>query len=187
MNSEYTLYLDMDGVIVDYQGAYASLAKTIDWKGLDQEYWEELVHKKYGAVSSTPEWWASLDWIEGGREVWKVAHHLFKHVCILSSASSTDPKRFDVVAEGKRQWLKKHMPQIHSNDIFIVQYKGQKKNYANKTSILVDDVTITIKDWNASGGFGILHSHKHYKETIETLMDIAAPLNLSEIVKRLRK
>jgi phosphoglycolate phosphatase-like HAD superfamily hydrolase len=187
MKSDYILYFDLDGVLVDFHTGYTDIARTVDFEGLDQNYWEDLVHKKYSAMSDTPDWWANLNWIEGGKELWNVGHSLFNEVCILSSASSSDPKRFDIVEKGKRQWIKKNMPQIKSNNVFIVPYKGKKKDYASKNSILVDDVTITIKEWNAAGGFGILHSHRNYKNTIETLVDVAAPLNLAEVVKRFGK
>lgn len=186
-NNEYLLYLDLDGVLVDFQRGYTDLSRDIDWHGISQEEWENQVRKKYGAASSKPEWWAGLNWVRGGQEVWKAAEHLFSHVCILSSASTSDPVRFQIVEDGKRQWLKKNMPQIKDKDVFIVEGKAFKRNYASKNAILVDDVTATINDWNDAGGFGILHDAKRYKNTIETLVEVASPINLSEIVKRFRK
>lgn len=175
----------MDGVLADFSGAYAELSKGVEWRGIPQGEWEMQVRKKYRELSSTPEWWATLPWCKGGSELSKVATHLFSRVCILSSASTSDPKRFPIVEEGKRLWIKKNVPQIKDSDVFIVAGKAFKKDYAAKNAILVDDVKETIQNWNSAGGFGILHHSSHYKETIETLEEITSPMNLGEIAKRL--
>ena len=161
------------------------MARNIDWHDIDRDIWEKQIHQKYTQISSTPTWWENLEWIKGGKELAQTSKHLFDDVCILSSAGTNDPKRFAIIEEGKRLWIKKNMPYIKNNSVFIVSGKAFKKEYASKHSILVDDVAITIKEWNTSGGFGILHNSSNYKNTIETLIDIAAPINLGEIAKSL--
>jgi hypothetical protein len=128
-----------------------------------------------------------LDWIHGGKELWDASSRLFERVCILSSAGTTDEEKAAVVASGKRVWLKKNIPSISDNRIFIVPGKHRKQEYASKDSILVDDVAVTINQWNSKGGYGILHNSNSYKKTIEDLEDIARPIKLSEIVKRFKK
>lgn len=175
----------MDGVLVDFQGGYAGMARKIPYQGLTQKEWEDLVHKHYSKAGV--EFWANLNWIHGGKEVWHAAHSLFQKVCILSSASTNDPNRYKMVKDGKIQWLKQHMPQMHHDNIYIVTGKEVKQDFAAKNAILVDDKGITIKQWNAAGGFGIHHDSNHYRRTIETMEEIADPINLSEIIKRFRK
>ena len=182
-NSEYILYLDMDGVLVDFNSGYRKLfgkgiRETQDPNG------ERAAREKYLAAGST--FWADLDWIRGGQELWDASKRLFERVCILSSAGTTDPIRGQIVEVGKRLWLKKNMPDMDQSKVFIVLGKYEKKKYASKDGILVDDVRVTIDDWNKAGGYGILHSSTYYKSTIETLKDVSRPLTLMEIVKRIK-
>lgn len=181
MNEEYILYLDMDGVLVDFDGGFIKLSKGIKATDLYKQYGDNAVRQYY--LSAGADFWAGLDWIEGGRELWEVSRKLFRRVNILSSAGTSDPEKAKPVIAGKMMWLKKYMPEIPKSNIFIVLGKHHKPAYATKESILVDDVSETIKKWNIKGGYGILHKASNYKNTIETLEDIVRPLNLSEILK----
>lgn len=182
-NNDYVLYLDLDGVLVDFNSGYRKLfSKGI--KETQESEGEKAAREKYLAAGST--FWAELDWIQGGQELWNAAKGLFERVCILSSAGTTDPVRGQLVEVGKRLWLKKNMPEMSASDVFIVLGKHEKKKHAAKDAILVDDVRVTIDDWNKAGGYGILHNSKYFKTTIETLGDVARPLNLMEIVKRIK-
>jgi 5'(3')-deoxyribonucleotidase len=183
-NSEYILYLDMDGVLVDFDQGFADIYYSIQGK-MDPKAKEEAARRLYTQAGS--QFWVDLDWEQGGKEVWDAASNLFETVGILSSASAKTMERFEVVTEGKRRWLKKNIPGLPDDHIFIVGSKSQKQNYADKLSILVDDKTSTIQQWNAKGGYGIVHKASQYKKTIEELEDISRPVSLAEIVKRFRK
>lgn len=184
-NHEYTLYLDMDGVLVDFNGGFKQISNGADIKKYAQANGEEAARKQY--LEAGIKFWSELAWQEGGKEVWATASRLFERVCILSSAGTTDPVKAQVVEAGKLQWLAKNMPSMPKNNIFIVRGKHLKQQYASRGSVLVDDVSKTIKEWNAAGGYGVLHNYQHYKKTIETLEDIARPIKLSEIVKRFKR
>ena len=183
-NTEYILYLDMDGVLVDFEGGYQKkYGKTI--KEVAEEEGNKAAYDKW--LASGIQFWANLDWLHGGQELLKTATGLFERVGILSSAGSTDPDKFNMAKTGKLLWLKKNAPSLNQSDIHIVERKYKKKLYASKSSILVDDVPGTIKEFNQAGGYGVLHDYRRYKKTIETLEDVARPMNLSEIVKRIRR
>ncbi len=182
MNEEYILYLDMDGVLVDFEGGFVKLSNGLKASNLYKQYGSKAVQHYIHSVG--PKFWANLEWIEGGHELWDSARKLFRRVNILSSAGTTDLERGKPVIEGKKMWLKKYMPEMPDSNIIIVLGKHNKKKYSSKESILVDDVPVTIREWNEQGGYGILHKASTYKNTIETLEDISKPLNLSEIIKR---
>ncbi len=181
-NKDYILYLDMDGVLVDFDGGYKKLSKGKTIKETTEDEGEKSAREKY--LAAGVDWWANLDWIQGGKEVWNASEKLFERVCILSSAGTSDPIRGKMVTEGKMLWLSKNIPSMKHSNVFIVFGKHLKPNYATKNSILVDDVWVTIDRWNKQGGFGILHDSRKYKNTINDLYDIAAPISLSEMIKR---
>lgn len=185
-NSDYILYLDMDGVLCDYDSGYYRIAREVEKAGVEKEKRVEAIRKAYHELGA--QFWAELEWIRGGQELWETSKRLFERVCILSSTGAkADPEgRGKIVEAGKREWLKKNMPDMPEDRIFIVHGKHLKQNHASKISILVDDMRSTIEQWNAAGGFGILHDDRRYKNTIETLIEIAVPMSLSEMAKLVR-
>ena len=185
MNRDYRLFLDMDGVLVDYQGGYHKLARSVKKGEIEGEEWENAISDAY--VNAGGEFWANLDWLYGGEELWKASKGLFEHVYILSSTGVSSPEWSNIVVGGKLAWLEKHVPEMDPKNIFIVNGKHLKPHFADKMSILVDDVFLTIQRWNNAGGYGILHNFRHYRRTIETLEDISRPVKLKELIKRIRR
>lgn len=184
MNGEYKLYLDMDGVLVDFESGFQVISKGQRSNQVYQQYGPKIIQRYILSVG--PEFWANLEWIHGGQELWKEARKLFKSINILSSAGTSDPEKGKTVIEGKKQWLKKNMSEMPESNIFIVYGKHRKQEFATENSILVDDLSDTIRSWNTKGGTGILHKASNYKKTIDELRDVVKPLNLTEIVKRIQ-
>lgn len=184
-NKDYILYLDMDGVLVDFEGGFKRMSGGMNLKQFAQANSDQAARNQYLEAGMT--FWTGLDWIQGGKELWDASIRLFDRVAILSSAGTTDEAKAEVVEMGKRTWLKKNIPSLMPERIFIVRGKHRKQEFAAKNSILVDDIGVTIKQWNQAGGFGILHNSAHYKKTVEDLEDVAGPIKIAEIVKRFKK
>ena len=195
---DYALYLDMDGVLVDFSGGCRKISEGINFDdyadrfGKDKErqnytsmdqFRAAMIRHKY--LKSGADWWANLEWLGGGRELWEASSDLYEKVYILSSTGTDAPEMGAMVAKGKLMWLDKNMPDMPKNNIFIVNGAHLKKTHSNPDSILVDDRYSTIKDWKTKGGYGILHWWKKYKNTIEKLEAMSTSIMLSEIVKRL--
>lgn len=184
-NDDLTVYLDMDGVLVDFNNGFRRLSSGLDLKKYAETFGEPIARDRY--LKAGPSFWVNLDWIRGGQEVWNAANSLFEDVCILSSAGTTDQEKAEIVEIGKRAWLKKNIPSIPDEKVFIVKGKHMKQKMAARDSILVDDVAETIRQWTQGGGYGILHSSQNYKKTIEELEDLARPIKLSELAKRMKR
>ena len=91
--------------------------------------------------------WAGMDWMPDGKIYWD---YIEKYDPISLSA----PSRKDESRYGKRIWKKRNMPATK----MILAYAKDKKNYANSTSILIDDREENINQWEEAGGIGILHT-----------------------------
>lgn len=184
-NSQLILYLDLDGVLVDFDDGYKKLSGGFGIRHYVQQVGEPTARDTFLKAGS--DFWENLNWIHGGKALWEAANSLFENVNILSSAGTTDAQKANVVASGKRKWLKKHLPELNDDHIFIVPGKHRKKEFASRDSILVDDIAITIQEWNSNGGFGILHNSATYKKTINELKTISSPISLAELVNQIKK
>lgn len=184
MNDVFTIFLDLDGVIVGFDSGYAQISKGMNFDEYAAKYGEASATRYFLARGYN--FWSDLPWERGGKELYGAVKKLFKHINILSSSGcDNNVGKHEEVVKGKRLWLKKNIPELADKAI-IVSNRHHKQKYASKFGILIDDLGSNIQEWNSAGGYGILHNSKHYTKTIDTLVEITTPLNLSEIVKHLK-
>lgn len=180
----------MDGVLVDYNSGWWSIAKSLDLKKIKNDNGEEDFGKKdinrVYAQTAKHEFWANLQWERGGEELWKVSNQLFENIHILTStAAKEDLNKHKIIEGGKLAWIKKNLMHIDMKNIHVVPEGKEKAAFATPLSILVDDRESTIQAFIAANGYGILHNANQYRKTINELRDLAEPMNLGEIAKRL--
>ena len=154
-----TIYLDMDGVLCDFEKKFTDLYGFLSLAKRDRKQWsvdwEDFIIRKHA--------FEKLDWFPGGRELLiYIRNRPSIHVEILSSSGG---ERFhgEVTAQ-KIKWLKSHGINYKAN---VVPGRKHKKDWAKPDAIIIDDTPDVITAWNKAGGIGILH--KNVKETIKTL------------------
>jgi hypothetical protein len=153
--TEYTIYCDLDGVLVDFDRGYQELTgittQQADTKGVEA-FWEPLT--KAGAT-----FWITLKWMPDGKQLW---NYIKKYNPILLSA----PSREESSKLGKRVWVKRELPGVK----LILKSAVRKQEYANSNSILIDDRKKNIDQWVAAGGIGIFHTNLN--DTIKQLQEL---------------
>ena len=142
------IYCDMDMVLVNFmKGADAVVGGNGFVANKDKE-------GKWNKINQTKNFWANLDWMPGSKRLYDFIIKYDAH--ILSAFTGRDPTS----KVGKMKWLKKNTKFKRAN-IHIV-LRSQKKSYAKtkegKSNILIDDYIKNIKEWEAAGGIGILHT-----------------------------
>jgi len=140
-----TLYLDMDGVLADFNKKFA----TIKGDSEDRIRFRDAVMRHHI--------FEDLEFMPDAQEL---LNHVAKlhniHIEILTSLGTFDPIQG---AEAKRQkllWLNKHGITYKPN---FVRTKTEKAQYATETSILIDDSVGCISPFIRKGGHGILHTN----------------------------
>lgn len=150
------VYIDLDGVLINWRGGFEKISGGISSDDYELKYGKissmELV-KKYGV-----NWWATLEWLPGGKELWNYVKDNFLNVKILT-ASGRPGKASSMAKKGKRIWMNKNLPEVNLNDIIIVGSAKEKSNYSNPGDILIDDTPSNINDWTNKGGIGVLHEN----------------------------
>lgn len=154
-----TIYLDMDGVLANFDERWSSLFNETPGTSRDRKQfdpnWKLFIQNQN---------FASLSMFPGAEDLLEfVSRYRFDlNIEILSSSGG---KLFhNEVSIQKRLWLNNHGISYVRN---FVPGRKLKKNYATPSTILIDDTPDVIEAFTAAGGIGILHTDAN--ETIELL------------------
>jgi hypothetical protein len=157
------LYLDMDGVLCDFEKRFTSLygkdaLGARDRKNFTTNWPNFIMDGNF----------ESLEWFPGGKELLDfIQNETDWEVEILSSSGGE--KFHSEVAAQKVVWLCNNGIPYKAN---IVPGRKHKTAYATPETILIDETEDIIVNFNAAGGLGILH--KDANETLaklRTLLD----------------
>jgi len=143
-----TLFLDMDGVLCDFDARWLSLfGRTAKQSRDNKEFsndWDKFVFSRQ---------FEKLDWHETGQELLSFVQSI-PGINVEMLTSSGGKKHHNSVAEQKRIWLQDHGINYLAN---VVPGRAIKTQYANINTILIDDTPDVIDAFNDAGGIGILH------------------------------
>lgn len=146
-----TIYLDMDGVISDFDKRYFSIYGCNCRDDPNEKHWFEFVKQKGFFL---------LEPCKGMIDLIDNLYKLDVNVVILTCVS--DRKNSRAVRDQKIDWLQEynlgHLPAIFTHT------KLQKSLFATSKTLLIDDSVKCIEPFKEKGGYGILH--QNVKQTI---------------------
>jgi 5'(3')-deoxyribonucleotidase len=147
-----TIFLDMDGVVADFDTFVSNLlGRPIGWndskQDLTDEEWEKL---------------ASVDRLYYQLPLMPDATKLVAYVKSLSTRFNVGfltavPRRSTIPSarDDKQAWVNKYFPGMKMD---IGPYSHHKQKWCAPGDILVDDRPSNIEQWNAVGGIAIYHT-----------------------------
>ena len=139
-----TLYLDMDGVLADFNKEYTKFDPLKEDR------------KKFREAVTQHQIFLKLDFMPDAQELLNHVSRLQGvDVQILTSMGTHDPFQAESAKQQKLVWLSKMNIPYRAN---FVHSKEEKAKYATPRSILIDDSIGCITPFNAAGGHGILHT-----------------------------
>ena len=144
------IYCDMDGVLCDFaKGVEKVIGKSItQWSyGSKSEKWDK--------IKSTPKFWHTLPWENGGKELWSFIKKHQPHILSAYVEESFDPN----CIPGKSHWARTKLGVAPGRTNLVKRV--QKQNYAKvagQPAILIDDYKNNTDQFTAKGGIGIHHT-----------------------------
>jgi hypothetical protein len=143
---KYTIYLDLDGVLADFdRGKEEILGLSKDTS--EDEMFEVMAGPKGEGF------YAKLKKMPDADVLWKAVR--FEEVEILSAIPSRR-RGIKGAKNDKINWVRKNIsPSI---PIHIVEGGSNKKHFAAPDRILIDDRMEVLNSWKAAGGIGVLHT-----------------------------
>jgi len=172
VDSEYTIYCDMDGVLCDFDLGYEKLTgmSTAEVNAKGKSYFWELFRK--GVGKNEKDFWSNLPWQPGGEKLWKTIQKYQPNILSSPAVDFSLPSNqqlspeYNQAIQGKKEWIAKNLTNV-GEEIFVPAV--QKAKFAAPNHILIDDMEKNITAWEAAGGIGILH--KNATDTINTLKE----------------
>ncbi len=159
--TEAQTYVDMDGVLADFEGAASKalgrkITQTSDISGAD---WK--------MIRATEDFWSGMLFLKSGRKLW---NHIRRQEPFILSALPTSNR--DWAQKGKMLWLSRNLPRVSKDRILLVSRRDKQKfatNAGGRPNLLIDDNAKNISEWKAAGGIGILHHATKANQTIARL------------------
>lgn len=158
-DSDFEIYCDLDGVLVDFFGALKQLTGGKNWNESIRDLGIDEVWRLINLSES--KWWADLEWMKDGQKLWEFLSDKNPTILTASSTSRTG----DRAIKGKEIWCTKHLGA--STKVIIADHGHDKKNWAGPKHILIDDLEENIRPWREAGGIGI--QHQNAAQTISEL------------------
>ena len=146
-----TIYLDMDGVICDFDKSYSSIFGLNCRDDPDKSNWDKFVSNK-GFFNLEP--------CKGFTDLIDSLYTYNVDVVILSCAGNKPDH--NQVRKQKIDWLMEY--NLGHLDAHFTRTKLQKADFARKSSLLIDDSRACIDPFKEKNGYGILHTSA--KQTI---------------------
>lgn len=145
------IYLDMDGVIADFDGHFERLFGVFPRTMPSTQRWEK--------VNNMPNYWADLP---KTKKADILVNYLNKYgFTILTGVPHQGCEK---AKTEKHVWLKNYYG-IETN--IICCFSKDKAKYCRSGDILIDDWPKNIEQWKQAGGIGILHTS--VEDTLEQL------------------
>ena len=165
--NEPTVFLDMDGVLVDFFNAFAKLANVKHWKQMDPQRLQDVLNKIVGS-----DYFAKLPKTNTCDSIVEMVVDFAGSYSILSS-----PLRGDIAnsTKHKRAWVMDNLSPQPTTTI-IVRDKSQYALLNGVQNILIDDRANNIHKWKEAGGYGI-----KYQANENNLSDISGALKAYKI------
>lgn len=143
------LYLDLDGVMADFDAHFPALFGVDHRDMLDEEMW--------ATINAHPSYFLDMPLCPGARDFFSAVRP-FEPIVLTACPKSN----YAHVAHQKREWVRRHL----SPDITVLPVMGGRNKALFMHApgdVLVDDLDRNCDVWEAAGGIAV--RHRDFSET----------------------
>lgn len=162
------IFLDMDGVLADFEGGIQSSNEGLD-KMFDNGFFKTLLP------------------LERDLETTIKKLQILAEVKVVSKACvpKTD-SRYQKQVEDKVEWLRIFAPTIPRENIMVLASDESKgmiaQKYKSTNAILVDDYSKNLVEWELAGGVGVKRAKRFKERRFEQVRNLRQLIDLLEEV-----
>ena len=162
LSSATEIYVDMDGVLVDFFGEWTKMMGVDDWKKIKN------VDKALQAIRDKEDFWLNLKPTANSDKLLNIIKDIKGEYNILSAPLAND----DRAEPHKREWVKKNLTAFPPKKVIITTDKQAYAKQPDGTpNILIDDFGQNVSKWEAAGGVGFKHKDHKFERTADNLKD----------------
>ena len=160
LSSKSEIYVDMDGVLVDFFGAWTKLMGVKNWKEIPD------INVGLEKIRNTKDFWVNLEPTANANNLLGIIKTIKGSYKILSAPLADDPR----VEPSKREWVEKHLKAFPPTEVIITSNKKQYAVQSDGTkNILIDDFGQNVAKWEGAGGIGFKHKDHKFERTAKNL------------------
>jgi len=159
LSQESEVFVDMDGVLADFFGAWKRLVGK-DWRNIDD------IDDALQRIRDKDDFWLKIPKTANALNLLSLIKKLKGKYNILSAPLANDPNS----EPHKRQWIAKNLKAFPPSKVYITADKSKFATQPDGTpNILIDDFGQNINKWQAAGGVGFKHKDHKFERTVKNL------------------
>ena len=154
------IYLDMNGVIVDWNRGANKVLESYGYPEWENESWNQFDSYqrdeiRWSLLKKQEMFWGNLPVMKEGKKLWRFVEPYSPN--ILTSIGQR--MRIECI-QGKKHWLNENLQFKNFNNVYFVE-KFTKQKYAKdvhgRANILIDECAKNCELFESAGGVAILH------------------------------
>ena len=175
---ESEIYVDMDGVLADFFGAWKKLIGT-DWREIKD------LDSALQKIRDKDDFWLNIPITKNAMNLLGLIKQLKGKYNILSAPLPNDPNS----EPHKREWIKKNLSAFPPSKVIITSNKAVHATQPDGTpNILIDDFGQNVAKWEAAGGVGFKHKDHKFERTVKNLKQHMSEAKMSKSsIKKIHK
>jgi 5'(3')-deoxyribonucleotidase len=176
-NERRTIYIDMDGVVADFDSYTSNIVgRSVGWDH------DDLTSEEWAILAKIPNLYLQLPLIEQSVPMVGLCKSFASRVNIEFLTAIPRKTTMPTAAQDKTDWINKYFPGIPVN---FGPYSHDKYKWARPGDILIDDKKSNIEEWGAAGGIPIHHLGDYTLTKQLILYSMAEPNDLFDYLDSL--
>ena len=162
------IYLDMDGVLVDFAGGVRSLCGLEPLSQNDKHRDRSMDDEMWKRIRECDHFYNHLKPLSGAEEMFDQIYWCFGTRCEILTGVPKPERGIVQATEDKIEWVRR----VLSKDVKVnvVNWREKVEFCKGEGYILIDDSKKIVRLWNEAGGEGILHTSA--SETMDRLESV---------------